>query len=125
MRITVEASPSRPALYKVEATTAELIAWLRAQDRLPAAFDLHWVPNGLKMTIKRAFDSKADQLRYADSQEKIDLLDRLENEGVVRQECPVSNDYRTVAYWPYSVVKPERLPEKLKPEYEKLGEIRW
>ncbi len=57
---------------------------------------------------------------------KIDLLRKLEEEGVVREDQPVpTSDYRHVAYWPFEVRKADKLPECLRREFLELGEIRW
>lgn len=40
-------------------------------------------------------------------------LFKLQDEGVVKEECPSPN------YWTFRVLKPELLPEEFREEYEK------
>lgn len=57
---------------------------------------------------------------------KFRILMKLEKQGVIRELCPVPTaDYRNTAYWHYEVLNPDRLPESLKSEYERIGELRW
>jgi hypothetical protein len=51
--------------------------------------------------------------------EKIELLRELERQGAIRELCPEYD------YWHYEVVKPAELPDSLREEYERLGELRW
>lgn len=56
--------------------------------------------------------------------EKHLILRGLEKKGIVRQEMPVSYDYKNTEYWPYSVKDTLALPSDLREEYILLGEIR-
>ena len=51
--------------------------------------------------------------------EKIDLLRKLEKEGILQEDCPERN------FWRFRVLQPLKLPEELQVEYQRLGEIRW
>jgi hypothetical protein len=49
-----------------------------------------------------------------------DQITKLVEEGTLSSElCPTPN------YWHWDVLKPEKLPDDLKPEYKSFGEIRW
>ena len=53
-------------------------------------------------------------------------IEALVKQGILGpEEQPVSHDLRNVAYWHWSVRKPELLPDWLKAIYEQHGEIRW
>lgn len=56
---------------------------------------------------------------------KYQLIQSLITSGVLIEECPVSNGVNGTAYWRYTVLQPENLPEELSEEYRTLGEIRW
>ncbi len=61
-----------------------------------------------------------------DRNKKIRLLWELEYQHVIRELPPVPTaDHRGTAYWHYAVLRPDHLPEQLRAEYKKLGELRW
>ena len=66
----------------------------------------------------------ANKLKQPTGQRKLPLLMKLESEGVLRELEPVQG-FLGVAYWHYEVVRPGALPVSLKPEYHRLGELRW
>mgnify|MGYP001564825054 CR=1 FL=1 len=57
---------------------------------------------------------------------KINLLRELERQGILREEKPFWNgELPGVYYWRFGALKPEALPDSLKEEYNRLGELRW
>ena len=62
---------------------------------------------------------------HMDRKEKIQLLLKLRDQGIVRELCPVSNGHGGTAYWRYEVLQIDALPSCFKQEYNRHGEIRW
>ena len=57
-------------------------------------------------------------LIYPLKKSKLDRLQALQNEGILRELCPRSS------HWHYEVLQPNRLPAEFHQEFEELGEIR-
>ncbi len=56
---------------------------------------------------------------------KMRIIQMLRSRGVLGRELqPISNNYQTVAYWHWEVLKPELLPDYLQAEFELFSEIR-
>ena len=57
---------------------------------------------------------------------KIRQLRQLEEQKIVRELVPVTTaDRRHMAYYHFQVIEPKSLPDNLKDEFNRLGEIRW
>ena len=80
-----------------------------------------WLPERRqgRSSDRRAKVTQCGMTRF----EKVLVLEQLQNQGVIRELPPVLSNLG-MGYWRYEVLKPAELPDSLKDEFARLGELR-